>query len=197
MVNSIGAEKVYFCIMSNLFGSDLEVHDMYDLKGSTYKRELTTEQLGYIREKRMKIAMKDNDFTNRNVRLKFNTSNRDRVLAIIQNDVDFFKKNKIIDYSFLVGIHKKSKTGDPNRTEEILRALNEGIGKHNGVFPSIQKDEIYYIGIIDILNTSAWFRKKIEYYWKRAIYGNGISCIPADQYGDRFLKFISQKVFKE
>lgn len=38
---SIGAQKMYFCVMANIIGYDVEVHDMYDLKGSTYKRELS------------------------------------------------------------------------------------------------------------------------------------------------------------
>ena len=56
MVTNIGTEKVYFCVMSNIFGSQLEVHEMYDLKGSTYQRELTPEQMKHVKNKTAKIA---------------------------------------------------------------------------------------------------------------------------------------------
>ena len=105
MVTNIGTEKVYFCVMSNIFGSELEVHEMYDLKGSTYKRELTEEQMKHVQNKTAKIAQKDNDFLNKGVKLKFPARQKAKYMDIIEKDVKWFKENQIVDYSFLVGIH--------------------------------------------------------------------------------------------
>lgn len=35
----------------------------------------------------------------------------------------------------------------------------------------------------------------MEYYFKRTFYGEGISAVPPDDYADRFVNFISDKVF--
>ena len=37
----------------------------------------------------------------------------------------------------------------------------------------------------------------MEYYFKRAFYGEGISAVPPDEYCDRFVKFIDEVVFEK
>ena len=37
--NSIRPKKLYIIIMSNVFHTSKEIHERYDLKGSTYKRK--------------------------------------------------------------------------------------------------------------------------------------------------------------
>jgi len=48
------SRKTYFCIMDNVFSTQLKIDIRYDLKGSTYGR--STEQIDRT------IAMKDCDF---------------------------------------------------------------------------------------------------------------------------------------
>lgn len=38
-------------------------------------------------------------------------------------------------------------------------------------------------------------KKVMEYYFKRTFYGEGISAVPPDDYAERFVNFISNKVF--
>jgi hypothetical protein len=35
----------------------------------------------------------------------------------------------------------------------------------------------------------------MEYYFKRTFYGDGISAVPPEEYADRFVKFIGDRVF--
>ena len=92
-------KKVYFIIMNNLFNSELEIHKRYDLKGSTYKRSVSSMEPG--------IAKKDLDFIRDERKLGLETFHRDELLAIIEKDLEFFKKHRIIDYSLMVGYHTK------------------------------------------------------------------------------------------
>jgi hypothetical protein len=59
---------------------------------------------------------------------------------------------------------------------------------------SKDKKKLYFVGIIDIL-TYYGGKKQIEYTFKHIVYGNGISCVPPKAYGDRFLKYMQEKVF--
>ena len=76
----------------------------YDLKGSTQGRETIKEG----QEPNYTIALKDNDFTKKNEKIKVTSDMRKRIIEVIYKDADFFSKNNLIDYSLLVGIHNKS-----------------------------------------------------------------------------------------
>ncbi len=55
---------------------------------------------------------------------------------------------------------------------------------------SIEKSCVYFIGIIDIL-TEYSTRKKFEHVFKSIKYdGRTISCVPPEQYADRFISFM-------
>ena len=40
-------------------------------------------------------------------------------------------------------------------------------------------------------------RKVLEYYFKRLVYGEGISAVPPDEYASRFSNFVENYVFVE
>jgi 1-phosphatidylinositol-4-phosphate 5-kinase len=48
---------------------------------------------------------------------------------------------------------------------------------------------MYYFGLIDFLQPFNW-KKELEWKWKRLRYGEGFSCVPPDEYADRFLQFM-------
>jgi len=62
---------------------------------------------------------------------------------------------------------------------------------HDGGILSSDGKCIYYLGIIDTL-TMFGTKKKLEYGLKTIRYANNkdISCIPPQQYGDRFVSFM-------
>lgn len=62
------------------------------------------------------------------------------------------------------------------------------------VYNSVRMDEKYILGVIDIL-TEFNTKKKMEYCFKKLMYGDGISAVPPDIYAERFYNFMKQKVF--
>jgi hypothetical protein len=52
---------------------------------------------------------------------------------------------------------------------------------------------LYYFGLIDFLQPFNW-KKKIEWKWKELRYGEGFSCVPPDEYAQRFLAFVDKHV---
>ena len=76
-------------------------------------------------------------------------------------------------------------------TQEILRPPIPFYESHDGGILSSDGKYLYFIGIIDTL-TYFGARKKLEYSLKSMRYGNKtISCIPPQQYGDRFSAFMN------
>ena len=72
------------------------------------------------------------------------------------------------------------------------------IYKHTflGIYKSSDGNELYVIGVIDTL-TDFTFKKRLEYIFKRCRYGHEMSCIPPQQYCERFYDFMVDTVFKQ
>lgn len=99
---------------------------------------------------------------------------KDKILIQIKKDLLFLKNNNIMDYSLLIGIHYSN---------------NINIANEISIFSSKDKNKLYFISFIDIL-TEYSNLKKIEYYAKRIFHGKGASCIPPNQYLERFYNFV-------
>lgn len=68
-----------------------------------------------------------------------------------------------MDYSLLVGLHFKSRVETPI-IEDVSAVVNKGLPYNEG-FTSTNGEEIYYIGLIDILQKYN-FSKKSERFFK-------------------------------
>lgn len=67
--------------------------------------------------------------------------------------------------------------------------------KHEGGMRSVDGQTIYYFGIIDIF-THYGVMKKMEHFIKSVQYDSTtISCIPPENYADRFYEFMKNEVF--
>lgn len=208
----LGFDQVYFVVMNNIFNKKSVVHERYDLKGSTYKREVfpnlnhgSPEDEFRLRE--ITIAMKDLDFLKRIKHLTVTGTQKDHILDIIKDDCDFFARQGIIDYSLLVGVHYKNRADDADMQhktteedfqfdEELPDFINHQDTSKCVTFDSPNGTERYLIGIIDILTPFNSMKKRMEYAIKRICVGNSISCIPPHPYANRFKDFMDQKVFK-
>ena len=207
--NKVGYDRVYFVVMNNIFNKDKQIHERFDLKGSTHNREVfppetTTKNLSNL----IKTSMKDLDFIKRKKYIEVTGAQRKHLLEIIRNDCEFFERLKIIDYSLLIGIHYKDKDkdkeenkerddqigkGDFSFSEESLLSDLEADSKEiptSSSFVSPNNKDQYFIGLIDILTPFSTVKKKCEYAIKRMCVGNTISCIPPKDYSKRFLSFI-------
>jgi hypothetical protein len=66
--------------------------------------------------------------------------------------------------------------------------------RHHGGLPSADGQHIYFMGVIDILQTYR-VRKKLEHFFKGAYMDKQkISCVPPNQYAARFSKFMTDAV---
>ena len=100
-------ETLHIIVIENLFSHGIRIDEKFDLKGSVYKRTATPEEIASGAPK------KDLDFRNENKRIMISCHDYDRIVTILNEDVNFLVENHIIDYSLLVGIHDRMKDIKP------------------------------------------------------------------------------------
>lgn len=243
--------KIHFVVMNNLFPPHRDIHQMFDLKGSTVGRDYKEEDL----EKNPRATLKDLNWLRRNYHFEFGSEKKTVFIEQLQHDVALLQRLKIMDYSLLVGIHDLSKGNEENLRDKTLRVFQPGgdrgaepqpnlltrtpsklenqrkarelrqiIKKEkpvllekstsrmpdemleerksfifysdDGGFQATHEDgepgeEIFYLGIIDCL-THYGMIKRAEHLWKGMSNNKSqISPIPPEDYGHRFVKFIT------
>ncbi|KAL9111544.1 MAG: hypothetical protein Q9227_004032 [Pyrenula ochraceoflavens] len=105
--------KIHFVVMNNLFPPHRDIHQMFDLKGSTIGRDFREEDLA----KNPRATLKDLNWLRRGLHLEFGPGKKDVFIAQMKRDVSLLQRLKIMDYSLLVGKHDLGKGN-----EEMLRA---------------------------------------------------------------------------
>ncbi|KAL9000808.1 MAG: hypothetical protein Q9169_000562 [Polycauliona sp. 2 TL-2023] len=243
--------KIHFVVMNNLFPPHRDIHQTFDLKGSTIGRDYKEDNLG----KNPRATLKDLNWLRRNYHFEFGSEKKRVFIEQLQLDVALLQKLKIMDYSLLVGIHDLSRGNEENLRDKTLRVFQPGgdrdaepqpnfltrtpskletqrkarelrqiIKKEkpvlmeqstskmpdemleerksfifysdDGGFQATHEDgepgeEIYYLGVIDCL-THYGFIKRVEHLWKGMSNNKSqISPVPPQDYGDRFVKFIT------
>ena len=84
--------------MNNLIPSNVQMHEKYDLKGSSYKRDAN-----FSERIKSSATFKDNDFREINPQgLKIPKNIFNNLKEILLRDVDFLEKLNIMDYSLLL-----------------------------------------------------------------------------------------------
>ena len=189
------ASSVNVILMQNLFGcTQAHIQRMFDLKGSTVQRNTKNVQ----NWKKYQV-LKDMDYQwltqiERNL-INFNQSDIKEIKTNMENDILFYKRLSLMDYSLLFIIVDYPNNIDPDYNQ-ILGLLEDP--KYKGhVYKSDNKNYIYIIGIIDYLQKYNC-KKKLENFLKGIYFGkekNMISAVPPGFYGDRFQDFMSNKVF--
>ncbi|KAH3235465.1 hypothetical protein KXV30_007930 [Aspergillus fumigatus] len=199
--------KIHFVVMNNLFPPHRDIHQTFDLKGSTIGRDLREQDL----ERNPRATLKDLNWLRRGRHLECGPSKRQFFLAQLERDVELLKKLKIMDYSLLLENERKARElrmlikkerpvpldkAAAKMPEEILDERQYHVFyADDGGFRATHEngqpgDEIYYLGIIDCL-THYGTVKKLENFFKGLSHDRGqISPIPPESYGDRFVKFI-------
>eukprot|EP01117_Protostelium_nocturnum_P016395 TRINITY_DN6491_c0_g1_i1.p1 TRINITY_DN6491_c0_g1~~TRINITY_DN6491_c0_g1_i1.p1 ORF type:complete len:1091 (+),score=342.66 TRINITY_DN6491_c0_g1_i1:185-3457(+) len=193
--------EVYFVIMCNLFDSFFQVHEQYDLKGSTIGRSVDSEGLDLSQ-----VALKDNDFAANKRRINLGIEKRAILLEQIEMDVKWLESHGICDYSFLIGYHfltnseeedfglrRSTSVSSPTSQRRLSTTLKPKsiFAESLGGILSKDKKEIYFVGLIDILTTFD-YKKMTEHFAKSWIYPvDQISAIRAPEYRARFQKYIS------
>ena len=215
-------DKIYFIVMLNVFATSKHIHIRYDLKGSRVGRRVLTGKRDAEIMAKGDLALKDLDLEKRKEKMYIGEKN-DILLKQIKNDADFLCKIEANDYSLLLGIHyiNKEKKSSQNQSSNVIHnkdAIEDSILKEStlsdkscdsrqeklkalidfedGGIISETGNEVYFVGIIDIL-TKFGFKKKCEHFIKMLRYcSNNMSCTPPQMYRDRFVNYMNKVIVK-
>lgn len=198
--------RVYFVVMRNFFpvGQWLT----FDLKGCTAnRRALATSQL-HQHQTHFESAGEDRhntwgtlrDWEWMDIAMVCDVPHEHKVklAETVKADTKFLSAQGQLDYSLLVGIHRVSHDGSPSEREAKLEELESC-----GGYISLDRQRVYFFGIIDILE--GW---NLRWEIQRAVLtvanhltlncdaNDGISALAPGDYADRFLIFALQEVFQ-
>lgn len=97
---TVEGTETYLVVMRNVFSNILSVHCKYDLKGTAVEREAT------IKEKTKELpTLKDADFLQDGCKLYIGPEKREKILSMLNADVEFLSGLHLTEYSVCLGIH--------------------------------------------------------------------------------------------
>ena len=117
--------KIHFLVMNNLFPPHRDIHQTFDLKGSTVGRDFKEEELSG----NPRATLKDLNWLRRDYHLEFDSNIKQLFIEQLQRDVALLQKLHIMDYSLLIGIHDLNKGNEENLRETTLRVFQPGGGR--------------------------------------------------------------------
>ena len=112
--------KIHFVIMNNLFPPHKDVHETYDLKGSTIGREYPEEKAA----KNPRATLKDLNWINRGKSLELGPEKRALLTEQLRRDSELLKQLNVMDYSLLVGIHNMKRGNRDNVRSNTLKVFS-------------------------------------------------------------------------
>lgn len=115
-------KKIHFVVMNNLFPPHRDIHQTFDLKGSTVGRDYKEEEL----EKNPRATLKDLNWLRRKRHLELGLAKKRLFLEQLSRDVRLMQKLKIMDYSLLIGVHDLKKGNEENLRDKTLQVFNPG-----------------------------------------------------------------------
>ncbi len=125
-------KSIHFVIMKSVFNTELEIHKIWDLKGSTLGR----------RAKRGDSVHKDLDIMDEGRKICVGVETKEGIMNQLKSDAKFLSKMHIMDYSLLLGVHLHTsitdrrtailkRTNTPMRRKKILESKqNESVIQH-------------------------------------------------------------------
>eukprot|EP00727_Mastigamoeba_balamuthi_P006887 m51a1_g2819 putative phosphatidylinositol phosphate kinase (970) ;mRNA; r:171394-174895 len=94
--------QVRFVVMANLFATSMQIHERFDLKGSTLGR--------YVEERERAargrcVTLKDQNWLEMGKQMKLGAERKALLVQQLQRDTSLLRKLGIMDYSLLIGFH--------------------------------------------------------------------------------------------
>jgi len=188
---------IRFVVMQNIFCYPYQPVEKYDLKGSSVGRYVKMEK------RKPGVILKDLDIKDANRKLWLSESDQQDWARQIYLDTKFLAEAKVMDYSLLIGVYYPNEDNQrdlkktlrafdkidvwKNITKSRWMSNNGGIKGYN---EEEDREEIYYIGIIDIL-VKYKAGKKFEHAMKSIAYdGDEVSVIHPKKYAERYCDFM-------
>ena len=111
--------KIHFVVMNNLFPPHKDIHETYDLKGSTVGREYPEE----MKKDKSNPVLKDLNWINRGHTLELGPEKRALLTEQLRRDKEMLKSIHVMDYSLLVGIHSMERGNRDNVRRNTLKVF--------------------------------------------------------------------------
>ncbi|KIY53254.1 SAICAR synthase-like protein [Fistulina hepatica ATCC 64428] len=118
--------KIHFVIMNNLFPPHKDIHETYDLKGSTVGRLYPEEKAA----QNPRAVLKDLNWISRAKMLEFGPEKRALLTEQLRRDAEFLRSVNVMDYSLLVGIHNLHRGNRDNVRRNTLKVFSPDIPNH-------------------------------------------------------------------
>ncbi|XP_053910781.1 phosphatidylinositol 4-phosphate 5-kinase type-1 beta isoform X1 [Cuculus canorus] len=220
-----GGINIRIVVMNNVLPRALKMHFTYDLKGSTYKRRAsrkereksnpTFKDLDFLQDMHEGLCF---DSETHNALMKtlqrdcrvlesfkimdyslllgihiLNSNMKEKEGECSQSTSDAKRPGgqKVLYSTAMESIQGPGKSGESVTTETTNTMGGIPAKSHKG------EKLLLFMGIIDILQ-SYRLMKKLEHSWKALVYdGDTVSVHRPSFYADRFLKFMSTRVFKK
>ena len=125
--------KIHFMVMNNLFPPHRDIHQTFDLKGSTVGRDFKEDELAG----NPRATLKDLNWLRRDYHLEFDPNVKQIFVDQLKRDVALLQKLHIMDYSLLVGIHDMDKGNEENLREATLKVFQPGGNREDEYGPSM------------------------------------------------------------
>jgi 1-phosphatidylinositol-4-phosphate 5-kinase len=114
--------KIHFVVMNNLFPPHRDIHQTFDLKGSTIGRDYKEDNLG----ENPRATLKDLNWLRRDMHLNFGPHKKQLFIQQVQRDVALLQKLEIMDYSLLLGIHDLTRGNRDDIRNSALKVFQPG-----------------------------------------------------------------------
>ena len=124
--------KVRFVVMHSVHPTPLHVHRTYDLKGCTHGRRTTEKERDRDRRLGIGLHLKDLDLVDDDFRLALRARQKDVLLTQLAFDVAFLKSQSIMDYSLLIGVHRRTSAGAESSATSAQFESTNGHGRWPG-----------------------------------------------------------------
>nr|CAI9859004.1 Phytopthora agathidicda GPCR-PIPK 11 [Phytophthora agathidicida] len=183
----IGKRRMYFVVMQNLFNEG-PVDQRFDLKGNRDRRQAVSatamEGLIQVAKDRKAISqlLMDIDFLKISSGISLSYANTALQQDQLCSDFVFLASRGIIDYSILLGVRYNN--------PEKRRTHQNGLSSHD-------QHEVYYVGIVDMLQRYNW-RWTVQRWFLGLLLckdTHDVSAVPPDEYATRLADFVREKLF--
>ncbi|KAF9581195.1 Phosphatidylinositol-4-phosphate 5-kinase [Lunasporangiospora selenospora] len=199
--------------MGNVFPPNRDIHETYDLKGSTLGRAISDEEL----MNNPRATQKDLNWITRNRKLELGPEKRHLFVEQIKRDVELLARLNIMDYSLLIGIHdiergnkdnirdNTLKVFQPDTSKKLVRVpsrRDKRLSKANALRTAVKLSDPQALAPASLPSDSFSERryyiltpynyvKKIEHLWKSLSQDkHAISAVNPKEYAERFLRFM-------
>ncbi|KAF5330151.1 hypothetical protein D9611_010588 [Ephemerocybe angulata] len=126
--------KIHFVIMNNLFPPHKDVHETYDLKGSTVGREYPEDKAA----QNPRAVLKDNNWIKRGKKLEIGPEKRALLTEQLRRDSEFLERISVMDYSLLIGIHNLKRGNRDNVRRNTLKVFSPDLPNASSIRSSIK-----------------------------------------------------------